>query len=340
MNKDYWKIGEFKGLDNKHPPEALTTFSKGVGSQSNRTGASYASVATNIDFTTSGFRRRQGFSLSVSGSFHSLWSNGKKNLCVKDGYLCLFDDSLNFTQLIPASEREFQYADTGAGIYLSDGQTALVVHEDAEVIGRAGHYQIFISTLHETGLEYDAMPPGDVLAWMFGRLFVSNGVGVYYSRAYKPNEFRLSDDYLDMPDVTMLAPVPDGIYIGTEDKVWFMSGGNPKAPAVTRIVSDTGAYKGTAKIVSGKFFRQGLPGEVVIWDGPRGKVVGSGSGTVEFLTEDFVGYPNAVAGASLVREKNGEIHHLTVLRNPSGEGSNMRTTDTAEAEVRRNGIII
>ena len=341
MARSPFSIREFKGLDNKHDPKTLVEIEK-------KQAAAYATAATNVDFDVNfGVTRRRGWSLELPGICHSLWTSPDKayTLVVKDGVLGLLDTSLNFTALQAASDRFFAYTDTGAGIYMSDGQSIYRLDTSGpslDVMSRAGTYDpsTRVVDADEDEVIYDHPLPGTVLQWMFGRLWVANEYGVFYSRAYRPDQFNLANDYLDLRNITMIAPVDDGYYLGTQELVYFVAGTNPKMPTPTAVVCDIGAIPRSAAVLPASQFKEGAEGDVVVWESIRGKLLGRNSGAVEFMIDEHVAYPTADYAATLLREMNGEVHHIAALANKNTEGSNMRATDIAVAEVRRNGILI
>lgn len=341
MARQPFSIREFRGLDNRNAPETLVEFDR-------RVGTAFATIASNVDFdTTFGVYRRQGWSLSDAGEFHSLWTNpaGDITFCVKDSEVGILSESLAFSGLLPASEKFFTYADTGAGIYFSDGQRMAVYSEGTvTVLAQAGTYDFASGNaldLADDLTAFDSPPPGSLVMWMFGRLWVATEEGVFFSRGHRPDQFNLADDYLDMPGVVMLAPTASGYYLGTRDQVFYIAGKNPKEPIPTKPVTDFGVFPRSFAVLPAKQFGEGGEGDVVVWESPKGKILGADGGNISLLTDTRIAYPEyAEYAATLLREVNGQIHHVAALAQPSTDGSNMRTTDIAVAEIRRNGIII
>lgn len=338
MQRTPFTIDEFKGVNNRLSPERSVEYDLRNG----RAGT-FLPEGVNIDVTDD-FRvvRRQGFSQVVSGEFHSLWSNEAYSFAVKDSNL-VADPLTAATVVRAASNRYISYADTGAGVYLSDGQfIGRYLDGVYEDLARAGTYDPTRKSVDpdEDEIIYDSPLPGNTVVWMFGRLWVATEYGVFYSRAYHPDQFRLNNDYIDEPNATLLAPATDGFYLGTSEYVKFYSGGNPKAPSPVKTVLSAGATEGTQLVTtSDKLGLDGPPMQVAIFETARGKVVGLPGGSIKLLSDANVSYAAGLRGASFLREYNGETHHISSLAS-GGDSSNMRTTDTAVAEVIRNGISI
>jgi hypothetical protein len=332
------EINKFLGLDNKNAHEAL--LDRGAGK-------SFLPEAVNVDISsTFAVSRRKGFSLASAGAYHSLWSNqsGTISFAVRDGQLVRISPDLSETVLGAMSERRLSYADTGAGIYLSDGQNVWSTDGSSiALVSRVGSYN-WPSNLdvnpQDDEQALDAPPAGSQLAWLFGRLWVVVPEGVFYSRPYQPELFDLRKDYLDLPGISVIGAVDDGIFFGTGSGVYFLAGGNPNEPERFNQVSDCGAVAGTLLTTRGEIFKSAnLAGTVVVWESTRGKIIGTKGGGIIETTGDHTSYPADGVGASMLRHLNGQSHIVSSLPN-SGEVSNMRTSDIAVAEVRRNGIII
>lgn len=331
-----YPVKEFQGIDNLRDPKELAEVSEAM----TRT---FLSAAFNVDITRNlKLRRRRGWSMKKSGSFHSLQTEGGINFCVKDNQFGVLDGSLGFTALAPASDFQFSCVDTGAGVYCSDNRHMYRYLEGSLVeLARAGTYDFNQTSLEDDEQFYDSPPPGKILTWMFGRLWVVTDDYICYSRSYRPDQVNIFNDIIELPGVTMLRPATNGYYIGTEDVVYYISGGNPKVPSLTTTVSSSGCIFGTAKTLPYKLFGDGSKtGECVVWESKHGKMLGSPDGAVTALTIDHVVYNNAQSGASFLRELNGDIHHISTLSNQDPSGQNFRATDIATAEIRRNGIII
>ena len=331
-------ISKFRGLDNKNKPNSLVRLTKRE---------SFLTEAENVDISSSlSVSRRSGFSLADAGDFHSLWSNkdGTTSLAVKNGGLVRIKPDLSIENIISIGVLPVSYADTGAGIYLSNGDVTVRYNGvTADVLARAGTYKWPTRNAIDPDEEdafYDAPPPGELLVWMFGRLWIVVDGGIYYSRPFQPDSFDLRNDYIDLPGITMLAPVDDGFYVATGEEAFFHVGGNPKDPGGLREVCNYGAVARTALETNSSFFGyEKLTGRVVVWESDRGKVLGANSGQVLEMTSKHVSQEIADLGAMFMREVNGQTHLVSSLAQ-SGDSSNMRTTDIAVAEVRRNGVLI
>ena len=331
-------FGKFRGLDNKNQPENLTSLTKHEA---------WLTQAENVDITAKyTVARRNGFTLKVGGDFHSLWTNasGTLSLAVKDRSLVRISPDLAMKELLAMSHRMVSYADTGAGVYLTDNN--VMVRSDgvtAVELANAGTYNWPTKTSIDNDEDHDfysSPPPGKLVVWAFGRLWVVTDEAIYYSRPYEPNLFDLLNDYCQLEKVTMLVAVDDGFYIGTDSQVMFYASGNPNEPASMRVVSNVGAIsRAVVEADARDFGLKEATGRAVVWESVNGKCLGLNSGQMLELTESHVSYGVGEIGAMLLREQNGQRHVLSTMAN-SGEVSNMRASDRATAEIRRGGVII
>jgi hypothetical protein len=331
------RIDTFRGVDNKHAPETLVSLS--------REGNTAAlTLGQNVDLSDTGhISRRLGFTQTLAGRFHSFWSNGSIALAVQDQQLVsvVFSPVAAATNLLAVGTLRMSYVDVLGTIYFSNGQMIgnYTAAGGAVPLSGFGDYDFDKQTLSRLDQHVSAPLPGTELEFFAGRLIVANEDALWYSRPYLPNAFDLRTDYLPWRNATLVKGVADGLYVGTETEVWFLSGLNPKAFSA-RKVSSVGAIKGTS-LSSQWTFSDGHVELVAVWESVMGKIIGRAGGQLEFCTEQRVSYPTGTEGASLIRDMNGFTQHISTFPSASGaESQNMRTTDIAVAEVRRNGIII
>lgn len=87
------ELTSFQGLNNVLPPE--------------RTPNTHLKVAENIDLDKSGgIHKRPGYSLKLSGSFHSLWGENNNFLAVKDNSLVRIKEDFTTSEIAPYAGHE------------------------------------------------------------------------------------------------------------------------------------------------------------------------------------------------------------------------------------------
>lgn len=159
-------------------------------------------------------------------------------------------------------------------------------------------------------------PAGQLVRYAHGRLWVAQGKFVFYS---KPHGYELFDlrDYLGFTsDVTMFAPVQDGIFIGTETETSFIAGTDPKEMRLLTkyavgVVPGTLAYVPSNQVKALATINEEYS---PVWTTHTGIVAGVSGGLVIDLTSERYTLDKAVQGAALYRHHNGIDQYVTVLR--------------------------
>ncbi len=324
----------FLGVNNKLPPEALTKIERGEAE-------SFFVEAMNVDMNDAGgFSRRRGFSQVLAGACHSVWGSSHGMYLVCDGWLCRFINE-DTVPIVEVSLAPVSYAQGPDRVFFSNGQVIGWLQGDEyglyEQEGTYSRTAQFLDAEEEQAF-YDTPPPGPEIEFFAGRLWVA-AEAVWYSQAFFPERVDRRHNYLPWSGVTMLGAVADGLYLGRENEVWFLSGTDPKQMRPVQ-VCDYGAVSGTKVYANAdKFLPDSTGGRVVLWESSQGKVLGLPGGQIKLLTDRNVSYAPGARGASLLRELAGFTQHVSTF--PSGgEGSGMRASDTAIAEIRRNGVVI
>jgi len=337
-------VDKFLGVNNKEAPEALVAISKGRAE-------SYLTSGVNVDITEAGrLTRRKGVTQLLTGNWHSLWSAPTEmfGFGVKDGQVFYIYPSVSGVATtatgIITETRRMVYALTPNGdVHLSNGVAHWVYSGGAVTeLNQAGTYDTAAAFADQAddAAFYDSFPPVVELECAFGRLWGADADTLWYSPSFFYRRSKADTDFIPQADITLLKAVTDGLYVGTSDAVWFYGGTNPKNMKPKQVCSE-GAVLGTPLSVEAEKFKiEGAFGHAAIWESTRGKVIGLGGGRVIYLTDASVSYAPGDLGASLLRESNGLTQHLSAFRATSDQPSNMRATDSAEAEVIRNGIII
>lgn len=116
----------------KHPKTVELTSWKGLNNvlAPERTPPDYLKEALNVDIDkTGGIRKRKGYSQVLSGSFHSLWSEGSDCFTVKDGNLTRIRDGYSTVDLGKSvGEAKLSYEKYDGAVYFtsSEGFTGII----------------------------------------------------------------------------------------------------------------------------------------------------------------------------------------------------------------------
>lgn len=162
-------------------------------------------------------------------------------------------------------------------------------------------------------------PAGHIVSYFRGCTLVAVGPVLWRSLPYRHELFMFGKDFnLFDADITLVAPVADGVFVAT-NQTYFLRGADPGKWTLD-VVADYGAIPGTLSYIQAEqqYVGQGLPGHSAVWASPRGHCRGTDDGTFMNLTESRYSYPTAQRGAGLMRQVNGFNQFLAVLE---GTGS-------------------
>jgi len=172
-----------------------------------------------------------------------------------------------------------------------------------------------------------------VLLYAFGRIWGSVGDVLYYSEPYQFGWFKKNSNFFQFnSDITILAPVATGIFVGTTDSTIFLSGTEPDQMQQSSV--GAGSIKGTLA------YCNNLPelGDVLgtpekgynsipVWRTKEGIVAGNTSGRLFNLTKNKLRMGQPDKGASLYRQRDGVFQFLT--SSITGTGDSDSATSTA-----------
>jgi hypothetical protein len=188
-------------------------------------------------------------------------------------------------------------------------------------------------------------PPGlENLCYAFGRIWGSVGKTVFYTQPFKTGWFRLDSNRYDFEDdVTMIAKVPTGLFIGMNGKTTFLAGTIPEQ--MMEADAGAGAVPGTLAYCNNMPYLADVLGtdakvisDVPVWLSEDGYVAGNVNGRVFNITAGRVKMGIPTSGASLYRNLNGMIQFLSSFRQGSG-GSGVGSVDADTLFAFRNGHI-
>lgn len=135
----------------------------------------------------------------------------------------------------------------------------------------------------------------------------------------KPYEYDTIDSryhvaYLSGSEITMIGAVDDGVYVGTQNEVVFLSGdGSIENGFTVRDVLPYGVVKGTRIRSTGhKIPVANTTGKVIVFTSHRGVCVAGNGGNAINLSYGKVTFPYGTSGSAMLREENGEVHYIVM----------------------------
>lgn len=176
------------------------------------------------------------------------------------------------------------------------------------------------------------------LCYAFGRIWGSSGKTVYYSQPFKFGWFRLSANRFEFDsDVTIIAKVPTGLFIGMKDKTRFLAGTEPEV--MQQSDAGAGSIAGTLAYCNNMPELGDVLGtpekgyvDVPVWRTTEGLVAGNASGRLFNLTKNKLIFGIPDRGASLYRNFGGVLQFLTSAKaGTGGSGAGFFDADTLAA---------
>ena len=298
----------------------------------------YLRQALNVDLTVEGHPlRRRGYALVEAGYTHSVWYSGSDFFVVVDGALKVGPKASELVTIATVNKYlRMSYTIHADAVYYSNGQ------DSGRWTGSAlevwpGFDQVF-EVHDDEDLDlvdnlYETMKIGQCIASFSGRIWAADREILWFSEGMSTHMCRRATNYFMLPSyIRMLQPVADGLYIGTDTGVSFLSGTDPFTAGM-----DSAYQHG---VVPFAFTR--LPGEKfgtqeevpVFWTKDGVMSVGLPGGEVRQLTRDRLAAPEYGFGAVSLREREGMSQVVSSLQK-GGDANNMGASDSVVAEIRR-----
>ncbi len=158
-------------------------------------------------------------------------------------------------------------------------------------------------SLHAT-----APPAGRYVRAYSGRLWIAAEKTLWFTASLSPHWIFPADHFVQFErPITLLDAVADGLYVSTDQRVYFLQGAAP-AQMHQRVVSPFGAVPGTGNHQGPRETLAGdaAPDQMVYWVDQDGAVcVGRSGGIIERVTAARFRAPGASLGHSAYREHQG-----------------------------------
>ena len=216
--------------------------------------------AVNFDIDRDGYLWTAGeyTQLASGAGYHSVDASG---LFVQSGNL------MQITNLNPFSaslvrlgvgDRPMSYAAHNGATYYTNGA----------VIGYIQGGQSY--GFDAPAEKYKAMPmPGQVISYFNGRLYVGRGSQIWITDALAFNSVDMRTGFKQFTsNILMLAPLDDGMFVFTEDRIYWMGGMGPESMTL-REVSTVPALPGSFAYVDNRLFgkriNEKMMGKIIVF---------------------------------------------------------------------------
>jgi hypothetical protein len=348
---DSVEFHSFSGLKNTVDPESL--------------GPDELQQAVNIDLDDVGqIRRRRGYTKVAAGNFYGLFAgNSGKVYGVRNGNLGIIRADYSFTTLKtglgsdPATGvAPICYVQVGDQIFYSSPTDSGAVSDSTGVVSPWGadvSPGMWLSPVVNPtaslpairGKLLGAPPMATDMDYWNGRIYLANGPTVWATELFLYNFVDKTRGFYQFEDnVTMVGAVGDGVYVGTDGGLWFLSGTH--AEGLKRVkVLDSPVIAGSKAYVPAELANPPQVGTMpdtplmvsITFLTTNGFCVASNGGQAYNLTESKVVFPDAGSAAAFYRRQDGVNQYIAVTNSGGTPSANTRIGDYVDAELIRGG---
>lgn len=318
------------------------------------------SSAINIDLDDAGqVRRRRGQTLVASGNWHSLYStNAGTVLGVRNQSLGIVGTDYTFRALIaniganPATGFQLQYEQVGTNVYYTSPFDSGIYSETTQTIGPWGsETDLWLSPVVNPtanigqirGRLLGKPPNAAYMTYWNGRIYLAQGSLVWATELYNYNYVDKTRGFYQFDaDITMIGAVGDGVYVGTAEGLWFLSGTHAEGLKRVRVM-DSAVIPGSriympAELANPPQIDLGSDTPLslaILFMTVNGYCAGQNSGQAYNLTESKFIFPAAVRAYPFYRKQDGMHHYVAALDSGGTPTSNARFGDYVDAELVR-----
>lgn len=347
MAKDSVTFDKFSGIKNTVTQERLSM--GGSDSSGRKLGAELAE-ALNVDIDDAGqIRRRRGRTLVGSGNYHSLWQSDGHVYVVKDGNLCRLMPNYTTRPLrFGVGPDRISFVKVGDTVYYSSRTVSGKFDIATGNLSDWGHPEDggqgrWLSPVVDPtdyvpavrGKLLGAPPNADYLAYFNGRIYLASGKTLWATELYLYDYVDKTRTFISFEaDITGVAVVTDGLYVGTTEAVYFLSG--PFGQMARIKLADVGMVAGSMVEVPADIIRGSSNSKnAVIFMTRFGVFSGLDGGIATNMTQSRVEFPVSDRVAPMYRLQDGMNQYVAVAHSGGTPTAASRIGDFVDAEIRR-----
>jgi hypothetical protein len=333
---DSFQFNKFTGLKNTVNRERMTP--------------EELEVAVNVDIDNMGqLRRRRGFTSVSGGNFHSLFTSVDGTVYgVKNNALGIIRPNYTFISLRSGVGPEpISYVHVGDFVYFSSAVSSGKIDHATGTVYDWGAVDAENTWLSPVVNPVPDLPP--IKGKLLGKPPLATSLAYWNGRIYLAQERTLWAtelylyDYVDKTknfmmyetNITAIGAVTDGLYIGTEENIWFQSG---PLNEMRRIPVNGGIIRGSLVTVLPHLLPSEIAGNsrsAIMMMTPNGLCAGFDNGMLYNLTQERFLFPDSTRVNGLFRMQDGVNQYIGVADSAGSPTSNARIGDYVDAEIRR-----
>jgi len=331
-------FGQFEGLKNTTSRERLKP--------------SDLERAQNVDIDNAGqIRSRRGYAKKIAEPCHSLFTASNATYVVKSDVLGVLNPDFSFIPLKSGIGSEpLAYVEAAGEVFFTSPIVSGRIKNG--IVSDWGAYTdqgLWLSpvvnptdTLPEIrGLWLGKPRMASALTYFQGRIYLAQDTLVWLTMLYNYSYVdRTRNFYQFEHPVVCIGAVTDGVYVGTEHDIWFLSGIH--AEGMKRIpLASFGMLKGSMLSMPAEYLKPQIQDQVppsknaVVFMTDEGMVAGFDGGQMFNLTQpDFI-FPAGRAAASMYRHQDGMSQFVTAIESGGTPTDSARIGDYVDAEIVR-----
>jgi hypothetical protein len=316
--------------------------------------------AINVDIDDIGqVHRRRGYTRVSTGDFHSLFTDTDDVVYgVKNGTLGVINPDYSFRPLKSGINfqpgegiKSMAYAQVGPQVYYSCATDSGIIDKPTmTVLPWGDDADLWLSPVVNPTAGLPAVrgkllgkpPLATALAYWNGRIYMAQGRTVWATELYLYKFVDKTRTFIQFEnDVTGIGAVSDGLYIGTTDNVWYLSGTFNELKRVN--VMDSGMIPGSMTRIPAELAN---PSQIdAETDAPvkvslafmttNGFCAAQEQGVCYNLTENKLFFPTMTQAAALYRRQDGVNQYIVVTDTGGTPSSSARIGDYIDAELIR-----
>jgi hypothetical protein len=262
-------------------------------------GLKYLSEAVNVQISDGGkVVRRRGYILKASGNYQSSFNYMNISLVVSGDSLYRLNPDYSTTLIKSGltSGALYDYAGVNEEIYYVNGHEIGIVDRDAQ--WKSWSFSQYVGPVKNK--VFGQPPAGHLLTYLAGRMFVAVDNAVYYSEPFFHAAFDYARNFLLFPSrIRLLKAIPDGLIVGTEQEIFFISGRTPAEFTMDRVADYPALINlSSNNMIDGQYLLNGkaFSGPCAIVPTTKGICIGGKSEGGYFIniSMDKVDYPSAL----------------------------------------------
>lgn len=163
-------------------------------------------------------------------------------------------------------------------------------------------------------------PFGQFIAYHYGHLFIANGKYLFYSERFKYERWNPSNYYAYESNITAVLPVENGLWVGTEDGIYWVSGKSPVHDKdtqgdFTQVKKQNDVIKrGSAQWVDSQYIGDGASGGAWVATAQTGIFLMNDQGEIFNVSQDFITLPSFDTCAGVTISDSDSYRYVAIIK--------------------------